>query len=89
MLPPEIINAMRKAGALKIKSMDEQDQLHFEINYRIVKEQFPVWLETLVYNGLGVYDQYMYTEGYIAYVVQPNGLLYWKPTRKLRAIMAA
>jgi hypothetical protein len=89
MLPNEIIVAMRKAGALRVKRLDENNQLHFEINFRIVKEQFPVWLETLVYNSLGVYDQYMYTEGYVAYVVQQDGMLLWKPTRRLHAIIQA
>jgi len=83
MIPFDVIRAMRDAGGLRIDYFDAGD-LYMDINFKIIQEQFPRWMQEMVLESLGELDREIYQLGYIAYVVQPDGSLLWKPTRKLR-----
>ena len=89
MVPTHIIIALRALGALKIKHYDKAGNLHFDINYQLIETHFPQFLEDFVLYSLGMYDREVYETGYMAYIIQDDGSLAWKPTRKLHAIMAA
>lgn len=87
MIPIEIINAMRRAGALQVNSFDESGDLHFIINFKIVEKEFPRFMDIMVRDSLGAFDLDLYNQGLIAYLVQDDGQLGWKPTRKLQQIL--
>lgn len=74
---------MRKLGALCIKNFDYDNNLHLEINFKKVEEFFPKFLDELVRHTLGTTDLELYDQGYIAYLIMDDGMLQWKPTRKL------
>lgn len=84
MLNSEIINAMRREGALIVNKFDNQGNLHFHIDFKKVQELFPRFLDYLVRHNLGKVDLELYDEGCIAYFIQNDGQLVWKSTRKLR-----
>jgi len=82
MLPTDVIQGMRDAGALKAKRVDEEGNLFFDIDFRIVQEQFPAHLHFLVRQQLNDLEGALYDNGYIAFEVLADGRLQWKPTRK-------
>jgi hypothetical protein len=84
MLPPDIINAMRTAGAFEANRFDSDGNLYFDINFKVIEEQFPMYLEELALANLAPAGVDMYHLGYIAYYVLDNGELAWQPTKKLQ-----
>lgn len=86
MVPFDVIRSMRDVGGLRIDYFDTSGKLYLEINFKIIQEQFPRWMEEMVLDSLGDIDREVYQLGYMAYIVQDDGSLLWKPTRKLREL---
>lgn len=86
MLNSDVINAMRRTGALLIDRSDG-DNLVFHINFSIVEQLFPSYMEYLVRLQLSELDLTLYDSGYIAYFVSDSGNLIWKPTKKATDIV--
>ncbi len=78
MIPSNIFFAMRDSGAL----MPGKDYMSFDVNFAIVAEQFPEYLEHVVCGTLNELERKAYEQGYMAYKVLPNGLLQWHVTSK-------
>jgi hypothetical protein len=89
MLREKVIEAMRKKGILKIKYVDPAGNAHFDIDFKLVEEHFPQFVEEMVLINIGDFDRELYEIGYIAYTILPDGTLQWKPTKKLNAIIDA
>ncbi len=82
MLPVDVIQGMRDAGALKVNRLDKEGNLYFEIDFRIVSEEFPAHLQFLVRQQLNDLERTLYDDGYIAFDVLADGRLSWLPTKK-------
>lgn len=78
MIPKNIFLAMVEQGALT----PGRDDRTFNVNFKIVKDQFPSYLEFLVTGTLNTVELAAYRSGYMAYIVLDNGLLEWRPTGK-------
>lgn len=78
MIPSNIFFAMRKAGAL----LPGKDYMSFDINFAIVAEQFPEYLEHVVRHTLNELEQKAYEQGYMTYKVRQDGMLEWHVTNK-------
>lgn len=89
MFRTNVIEAMRRKGVLKIKKVDTEGNAYFDIDFKLAKEHFPQFVEELVLVNLGDFDREVYSMGFMAYSIQPDGTLHWKPTRKLNAIIDA
>lgn len=87
MIPQTIINSMRKLGAMRVKNLDYDNNLRLEIDFKKIEEYFPKFLDELVRHTLGTVDLDLYDQGYIAYLVRDDGMLQWKPTRKLSEVI--
>lgn len=59
-----------------------KDDKTFVINFKIVQQQFPSYLEFLVKSSLNTLEQWAYTNGYMAYIVRDDGMLEWRATGK-------
>lgn len=88
MIPFDVLRAMRNVGGLRIDHFDASGQLYMGIDFKIIQEQFPRWMEEMVLDSLGDIDREVYQLGYMAYIVQDDGSLLWKPTRKLRELQS-
>jgi hypothetical protein len=87
MITIDVFNAMRNAGALQLDRFDLEQNLILKVNYKVVEEQFPRFLEDIVVFNLSPTDLELYNNGHIAYIVRDDGSLEWKPTRQLYAFM--
>lgn len=83
MLPDQILKAMKKAGAIEAERFDGSGQLIAKINFKIIEDHFPSYLERMVRSVLTQEDLEFYDGGYMAYIIEEDGSLLWKPTRKL------
>jgi hypothetical protein len=77
-IPKNIFLAMIRQHAMTPGKNDRT----FSVNYKIVQQQFPAYLEFLVKNNLNQFELWFYENGYIAYTVLDNGLLQWRRTGK-------
>jgi len=75
-IPLGTLQEMFKRGAIY-----EENSVHI-VDYYIVKQEFPAYLEELALQPLSDFEKQMYYEGYVAYIVRDDGLLEWKPTGK-------
>lgn len=82
MIPPEVQLSMLKKGAL----IDDGEKAI--INFKVVEEEFPSYLEYLVLYNLNDFETNMYLSGYMHYVVRQDGLLEWKQTVTGRTLAA-
>jgi hypothetical protein len=78
-LPKPVFLAMLKTGAL----IPGKDDKSFDINFAVIANNFPSYLEFMVRSSLNELEQWAYVEGYMAYEILPNGLLKWKPVGKI------
>ena len=83
MLPLNIIQQMINCGAL-IEAKETDKSVSFAINYRIIADEFPQFLEQLIFSNLNDVEKSMYLEGYMGYTITNSGDLIWKPTIKGR-----
>jgi hypothetical protein len=77
-LPYKVYWDMVEAGGIT----PTDDPARFTINFSIVKQQFPQWMEHMVLQTLNETEQWAYLNGYVMYQVV-DGLLAWKSTGKL------
>jgi hypothetical protein len=82
MIPPEIQLKMLKEKAL----VDDGEKTI--INFFLIKQKFPQYLDYLVTYNLNDFELKMYNEGYINYVILEDGYLLWKPTVRGRLLGA-
>lgn len=78
-LPKPVFLAMIESGALT----PGKDDKSFNINFAVIRDRFPSYLEFMVKSGLNDLEEWAYVEGYMAYEVLSNGLLQWKPVGKI------
>lgn len=69
---------MVKRGALT----PGKDAESFDINFKVVEQEFPSYLEFLVTESLNEVEKAAYKQGYFAYIVLDNGMLQWHLTGK-------
>jgi len=89
MFNEKLINAMRNKSVLKVRYVDATGSAHFDVDFKKAEEFFPQFVEELVLMNLGAYDREVYDLGFMAYTILPDGILQWKPTKKLNAIIDA
>lgn len=82
----ELINAMNRAGALKIDVITD-DNIIFNVNFAIIQKQFPDIMQELVTMQLSPEDLGFYQSGLISYFILPDGRLEWKATRKMKTML--
>jgi hypothetical protein len=69
---------MLNRGALK----PGKDAESFDINFRIVADEFPSYLAHMVEHSLNETELWAFANGYMAYTIMPDGTLEWRPTKK-------
>jgi hypothetical protein len=89
MFSEKLITAMRQKDVLKISHIDSNGAAHFNIDFNKAEKYFPQFIEQLILMNLGAFDREVYTMGFMAYTILPDGRLQWKPTKKLNAIIDA
>jgi hypothetical protein len=77
-LPRPVFLSMIESGALT----PGKDDKSFNINFAIIRDKFPSYLELMIRSSLNEIEEWAYVEGYIMYEILPNGLLAWKPIKK-------
>jgi hypothetical protein len=78
-IPQPVFLSMVNSGALT----PSKDDKSFDINFAIIKDRFPSYLEYMVLHNLNEVEEWAYLKGYMAYEILPNGWLQWRPTGKL------
>lgn len=78
LIPDTILLAMIRQKALT----PGRDDRTFDVNYKIVQDQFPSYLEFLVASNLNEVEKAAYEQGYMMYTVLDNGMLQWHLTGK-------
>lgn len=77
---------MMGIGVLTVREVKDGN-LVFDVNYKLLQENFPDWMEYFVIQNLTSDALSLYHQGYWAYIVMEDGSLQWKPTMKMRRML--
>lgn len=78
LITEQILFRMIESGALVLKG--ESKDSPFLINFAIMEERYPQYLEYFIEQSLNVIEQSMWRNGFIHYTILDNGMLQWHVT---------
>lgn len=86
MISEELIEKMMGIGVLMVREV-RGEELVFDVNFKLCQENFPDWMDFFIQQNLHPDALSLYHQGYLAYIVQEDGSLAWKPTLKAKPVL--